>query len=270
MNSAKYSDEAIDFRRLCRDGSYTGPTAGKAAGFAQANLVIVPKEYALDLVVFLQRNPKPCPLLGITDPGSCSVPVIAEKDDFNIYTDCPKYRIWKDGEVVEEVTDVTHIQKSNPDMVGFLLGCSFSFENALLTAGLDVRHITESVNVPMFRTNIKCVNGSGAFSKGCDMVVSMRPYNNKEAIQSTIITSRYERVHGAPIHIGDPKAIGITKSLQEPDFGDPVTIQEDEVPVFWACGVTPQIALENAKLPLAITHSPGHMLVLDVTNEDLS
>lgn len=270
MNAAKHSEEAVHFRRLCRNGTHVGTTAGEAAGFAQANLVIVPKEYALDFAIFCQRNPKPCPLLGITDPGGCSVPIIAEKDDFNIYTDCPKYRIWRDGEMVEEVLDVSHFQKSNPDMVGFLLGCSFSFENALLTAGLDVRHITEDVNVPMFRTNIHCTNGSGSFSKGADMVVSMRPYSNSGAIQSTIITSRYERVHGAPIHIGDPTVIGITDSLQNPDFGDPVTIGEDEIPVFWACGVTPQIALENAKLPFAITHSPGHMIVLDVTNEDLS
>merc|ERR1719361_376661 len=264
------SYEAVRFRRTCRDGSYQGPTAGKAPGFAQANLVILPKEYALDFAVFCQRNPKPCPLLGITDPGGCSVPVVAEKDDFNIYTDCPKYRIWKNGVMVEEVSDVSYIQKSENDMVGFLLGCSFSFENALLQSGLDVRHISENVNVPMFRTNIKCIDGPGSFNKGADMVVSMRPYSHGDAIQSSVITSRYPRVHGSPIHIGDPNVIGISKSLKNPDFGDPVTINENEIPVFWACGVPPQTALENAKLPFAITHSPGHMLVLDVTNDDVA
>lgn len=240
---------------------FVGQTSGLASGFAQANLVVVPADQAGDFHEFCRRNPKPCPLLDVTEPGR-PVPVrVAPTADLR--TDLPKYRIWKYGELAEEVGDLRAIWRH--DFVSFLIGCSFTFEAALLRAGVPVRHIEMNVNVPMYRTNRPCTR-AGVFQG--PLVVSMRPLKPADAIRAVEITSRYPDVHGSPIHIGLPEQLGIA-DLSRPDYGDPVPIQGDELPVFWACGVTPQAALQAARLPLAITHSPGCMFVTDVRDESL-
>jgi uncharacterized protein YcsI (UPF0317 family) len=195
------------------------------------------------------------------EPGDASLPALGEID---IRTDVPAYRVFRGGELSEEVTDITALWQD--DFVTFALGCSFSFEEALLADGLEVRNVSQGVNVPMYRTNIDCV-ASGPFTG--KMVVSMRPYRAADAIRAIQICSRFPAVHGAPIHLGDPSLIGIA-DLSHPDFGDAVRIDAGELPVFWACGVTPQVALQAARLPLAITHSPGCMLVTDKRNSQLA
>ena len=250
-----------DVRNACRTGKLSSPTPGLAMGFVQANLVILPKEWAFDFLLFCQRNPKPCPLQDVTEPGDPTPRAIAP--NANLQTDLPAYRVWRDGELVEEPTEITRYWQS--DLVSFLIGCSFTFENALLTAGVPLRHIEQGLNVPMYRTNIAC-RPAGRFSG--PMVVSMRPLTSEQAIKATRICSRFPRAHGAPIHMGDPTAIGI-KDLTKPDFGDPVRIKSDEVPVFWACGVTPQAALMQAHPPFALTHKPGHMFLSDMRDVDL-
>lgn len=250
-----------EVRTACRAGRLAGPTPGLAPGFVQANLVVLPQDWAWDFLLFCQRNPKPCPLLDVTEPGDPEPRLTAPGADLR--TDLPAYRIWKNGELVEEPTDISQYWRS--DLVGFLIGCSFTFENALLAAGVPVRHIEERVNVPMYRTNIAC-REAGRF-RG-PMVVSMRPLEPRHAVTATRICSRFPRAHGAPVHLGDPAAIGI-RDLAKPDFGDPVTIRPGETPVFWACGVTPQAALMEAKPPFAITHKPGHMFFTDLKDSDL-
>ncbi|MBQ18492.1 MAG: DUF1445 domain-containing protein [Planctomycetaceae bacterium] len=248
-------------RQACREGSFTDHTAGLAPGFAQANLVILPREHAFDFLQFCRRNPKPCPLLDVTEPGSPLPSTIAP--DADIRTDLPRYRIWEHGELVDEPTDIS--DRWQDDMVGFLIGCSFTFEAALSRAGLPIRHLEQGTNVPMFRTNVAC-HPAGVFAG--PMVVSMRPYAPAEAIRAVQVTSRYPEVHGAPVHIGHPGLIGIS-DLARPDYGDPVPVADDELPVFWACGVTPQAVLAAADLPLAITHAPGAMFVSDLSDEEL-
>ncbi|TDO97350.1 putative hydro-lyase [Marinomonas balearica] len=253
----------VELRRAIRAGELKGNTSGLAQGFVQCNLAILPADWANDFLKFCQLNPKPCPLVGISaQPGDIAIAELGE--DLDIRSDVPKYRIFKDGEFVEEVQDVT--QHWRDDLVIFALGCSFSFEEALLADGLDVRNISEGVNVPMYRTNIEC-KPAGRFS-GTN-VVSMRPMKPADAIRAIQICSRFPSVHGAPIHFGDPAAIGI-EDIHSPDFGDAVTINEGEVPVFWACGVTPQVVLEQAKPSFCITHSPGHMLISDLPNSRLA
>jgi uncharacterized protein YcsI (UPF0317 family) len=249
-------------RLACRRGEWTKPTAGLAAGYAQANLVILPKEWAFDFLLFCQRNPKPCPLLEVTEPGDPVPKLFAPNADLR--TDLPKYRLWKHGELVTEMGDIQDYWQD--DFVSFVIGCSFTFEAALLKANVPVRHIEQNVNVPMFRTNIHCQAASRFHGP---MVVSMRPLAASDAIKAVQITSRYPAVHGAPVHLGNPEAIGIN-DLSKPDYGDPVAIKPDEIPVFWACGVTPQSVLMAAKLPLAITHAPGCMFVTDVMDETLA
>ncbi|MDP7274141.1 MAG: putative hydro-lyase [Planctomycetaceae bacterium] len=248
-------------RQACREGSFTDHTAGLAPGFAQANLVILPREHAFDFLQFCRRNPKPCPLLDVTEPGSPLPSTIAP--DADIRTDLPRYRIWEHGELVDEPTDIS--DRWQDDMVGFLIGCSFTFEAALSRAGLPIRHLEQGTNVPMFRTNVAC-HPAGVFAG--PMVVSMRPYAPAEAIRAVQVTSRYPEVHGAPVHIGHPGLIGIS-DLARPDYGDPVPVADDELPVFWACGVTPQAVLAAADLSLAITHAPGAMFVSDLSDEEL-
>jgi uncharacterized protein YcsI (UPF0317 family) len=248
-------------RLACRRGEWTKPTAGLAAGFAQANLVILPKEWAFDFLLFCQRNPKPCPLLEVTEPGDVVPRFYAP--DADLCTDLPKYRLWENGELVAEPTDITEHWRH--DFVSFVIGCSFTFESALLKANVPVRHIEENVNVPMYRTNIAC-RPAGKFHG--PMVVSMRPLTPANAIKAVQITSRYPQVHGAPVHLGNPEAIGIL-DIGRPDFGDAVTVKPEEIPVFWACGVTPQSVLMAAKPPFAITHAPGCMFVTDLRNEAL-
>lgn len=250
-----------DFRQLVRTGSHTGPTAGFCPGYAQANLVVLPREQAYDFLLFAQRNPRSCPLLEVTDTGSRTLSEIAPGAD--IATDIPKYRVYEHGVLTGEYSDVSHLWRD--DLVSFLIGCSFSFEGELLEASVPVRHIEEGRNVPMYLTNIPS-KPAGMF-RG-NMVVSMRPLPYDQIVKSVLVTGSMPKVHGAPIHIGDPAVIGIP-DIDHPDFGDAVTIHPGEVPVFWPCGVTPQAALMASKPAFAITHAPGHMLVTDVKNIDL-
>lgn len=248
-------------RRACRSGAHTGPTPGLALGVVQANLVILPRDWAFDFLLFCQRNPKPCPVLDVTEPGDPEAKLVAPGSDLR--TDLPAYRVWENGELVAEPTDITRYWRD--DLVSFAIGCSFTFENALLTAGVPVRHIEQNVNVPMYKTNVAC-QSAGRFSG--PLVVSMRPLTPNQAVRATQICSRFPRAHGAPVHFGDSAAIGI-RDIATPDFGDAVTIREGEQPVFWACGVTPQAALMQAKPPFAITHKPGHMFLTDLKDTDL-
>ena len=250
-----------ELRQACRDGACTGPTPGLALGYVQANLVILPRDWAFDFLLFCQRNSKPCPVLDVTEPGDPEAKLVAAGSDLR--TDLPAYRVWVNGELVEEPTDITAHWRD--DLVSFVIGCSFTFENALLAAGVPVRHIEQNVNVPMYRTNIAC-EPAGRFSG--PLVVSMRPLTPKQAVKATQICSRFPRAHGAPVHFGDPSAIGI-RDIDKPDYGDAVEIRAGEVPVFWACGVTPQAALMQAKPPFAITHKPGHMFLTDLKDTDL-
>lgn len=234
------------------------PTAGWSAGYTQANLVAVPRHLALDLLVFAQRNPKACPVLDVLDPGAVAGPIL----DGDVRTDLPRYRVHVDGELVDEPTDVTAWWRE--DLVSLLVGCSFTFERALLDAGVPVRHLQQSVNVPMYRTAVRC-RPAGHFAG--PLVVSMRPVPAGLVATAVRVSSRYPAVHGAPVHVGDPGALGIA-DLARPDFGDAVVIQEGDVPVFWACGVTPQAAVVESRPALAITHAPGHMLVTDARDSD--
>jgi uncharacterized protein YcsI (UPF0317 family) len=246
-------------REAARSGLAGRHTAGAAAGNLQANLVILPAAEAGDFEAYCRANPKPCPLLGITRPGNPSLPALGR--DIDLRTDLPGYRVWRDGRLAAEVGEVTELWAD--DSVGFAIGCSFSFEAALLAAGIRLRHLDEGRNVAMYVTSIETAP-AGRF-RG-PMVVSMRPIRRADVDRAAAITEAAPTAHGAPVHRGDPAAIGI-RDLARPDFGEPTTIGADEVPVFWACGVTPQMALQNAKLPLAITHRPGAMLVTDLLTD---
>ncbi|PID44803.1 MAG: hypothetical protein CSB47_10795 [Proteobacteria bacterium] len=259
MNSAITPAE---LRQKIRRQEHTTNTSGLCPGFVQCNMVILPKDWAAEFLQFSQMNPKPCPVLGMSDVGSWEIPELAANLD--VRTDLPSYKLFENGEFVEEVNDITEHWRD--DLVTFMLGCSFSFEEALLADGLEVRNITENCNVPMYRTNIPC-RSAGRFSG--TMVVSMRPFLASDAIRAVQICTRFPSVHGAPVHLGDPSRIGI-EDINQTDFGDPVTLHDGELPVFWACGVTPQVALEQAKPPFCITHSPGCMLVTDVPNSKLA
>jgi uncharacterized protein YcsI (UPF0317 family) len=243
-------------REGIRAGRWRGPTAGLAPGFAQANLVVLPREQAYDFLLFCVRNPKPCPLLDVTDPGSPVPGIAAPRADLR--TDLPRYRVYRHGELVAE--PATIVEHWRDDLVAFLLGCSFTFEPALLEAGVPVRHLECGGNVPMFRTNRQC-RPAGIF-RG-PLVVSMRPIPPSLVATAVQVTARFPAVHGAPIHVGDPGGLGIA-DLAAPDWGDPVANEASDVPVFWACGVTPQAVAMTACPPLMITHAPGHMLVTDL------
>lgn len=259
MDYSKMSPAEV--RTLIRAGKITGQTSGMCDGYAQANLLILPMEYAYDFLLFTQRNPKSCPLLEVGDVGSRVVKTMANTAD--IATDLPKYRVWENGVMSGEYTDISHLWRD--DFVYFLIGCSFSFEGELLAAGVPVRHIEEGKNVPMYLTNIECERAGIFHGK---LVVSMRPMPADQAIRAVSITSTMPRVHGAPIYIGDPAAIGI-RDISSPDFGDSVTVDDGELPVFWCCGVTPQSAVMSAKPAIAISHAPGHMFITDVKNTHL-
>lgn len=243
-------------RELCRSGAYTGPTTGLAKGHVQTNLMIVPREDAFDFLLFCQRNPKACPLVEVLEPGGVK-PHCTEGGD--VRTDFPGYRVFENGVLVQEAEDVTALWRD--DLVSFLIGCSFSFEHALIEAGIALRHVDERSNVAMYKTDIAC-RPAGKF-RG-DMVVSMRPIKSSDIVRVVEICSRFPHAHGAPIHIGHPQAIGI-RDLAAPDFGDPVAILEDELPVFWLCGVTPQYVAQLSRIPFCISHAPGKMLVTDMT-----
>lgn len=248
-------------RAFIREGKITGPTSGMCAGYAQANLVVLPKELAYDFLLFTQRNPKSCPVLEVSDAGARSLNYIARGVD--IARDIPKYRVYEHGVMTGEYAEVSRFWRE--DLVSFLIGCSFSFESEMLEAGIEVRHITENCNVPMYITNIDC-EPAGIFNG--KMVVSMRPIPYHQIVKAVTVTETMPRVHGTPIHIGDPSVIGI-RDIAHPDFGDAVTIQDGEVPVFWPCGVTPQSVVMNVKPEFCITHAPGHMLITDVKNAEL-
>lgn len=254
--------EAARCRQAIRRGEYTGPTAGLAPGRVQANLMILPSSLADEFLLFCQRNPKPCPLLAVTEPGRYDISALG--DDIDIRSDVPKYRVWRHGELASEPASLMDVWRD--DLVSFMIGCSFSFEEALVADGIDVRHISQGSNVPMYRTNIPT---AGTSRLNGPLVVSMRPMKARDAIRAIQITSRFPAVHGAPVHFGAPALIGI-RDIDQPDYGDPVTIHADEVPVFWACGVTPQSIISTVKPEFSITHAPGHMLITDLSNTSLA
>lgn len=250
-----------EIRQLCRSSELTTPTPGLAPGYVQANLVVLPYSVAFEFLLFCLRNPKPCPILDVTEVGDPEPKCIASGADLR--TDLPRYRIFHRGELIDETTDARPFWRD--DFVAFLLGCSFSFENALFNAGIPVRHIEERKNVPMYKTTLQCTP-SNRFSS--PLVVSMRPLPAHQVVRAVEVTSRYAKAHGSPIYIGSPDKIGI-QDLAHPDYGDAVTLNENEVPVFWACGVTTQMAIAQAKPEFAITHAPGHMFVSDLKDEFL-
>lgn len=255
-------DDPREVRRTIRAGRHRRHTAGLAPGYVQGNVCILPREYAAEFRAFCEKNPKPCPLLAISEAGDPRLPALGE--DLDIRTDVSAYRVFRDG---KHETDVTHLRELwRDDLVTFVLGCSFSFEEALIGAGLPLRYVEQGRNVPMYRTSVDTVPAGRFHGK---LVVSMRPFRPADAIRAIEITSRYPRVHGAPVHIGFPELIGIT-DLSNPWVGDPTEVRADELPLFWACGVTPQSVVLDARPSLCITHSPGHMLVTDLKNSSLA
>ena len=249
-------------RLKIRRGEHSGPTSGLAPGNVQANLAILPKALAEDFLRFCRLNPKPCPLIGVSAPGDWRIPELGE--DLDIRTDLPRYRVWCNGTAVEEPTDLMRWWRD--DLVTFAIGCSFSFEQALIDDGIELRHFTCNCTVPMYRTSIETAP-AGPFHG--PLVVSMRPMTPKDAIRAVQITTRFPSVHGAPVHLAKPEAIGI-KDIARPDWGDAVPIYDDEIPVFWACGVTPQSVVMSVKPEFCITHYPGAMLVTDRRNSEFA
>lgn len=251
-----------ELRRAIAAGEWSGHTAGLAAGYTQANLVVLPAEYAYDFLLFCVRNPKPCPLLDVTDAGS-PVPAFAAPGA-DLRHDVPRYRVYEYGQLVEEPADIAH--RWRDDSVAFLLGCSYTFEPALIAAGIGLRHIERCTTVPMFRTTRACTP-AGRFHG--PLVVSMRPIRADQVARAVEITGRYERTHGTPVHIGDPASLGIA-DIGRPDWGDAVPVEAGEIPVFWACGVTPQAVALAANIPLMLTHAPGHMFLTDIPTAQLA
>lgn len=253
--SLRHSD-AAEVRAASRNGSFQGQTAGLAPGRLQANLVILPEAHALDFMRYCQRNPKPCPLVGVTETGNPLLRTLGA--DIDVRTDLPGYNIYRNGVLAESPTDIRDLWQE--DFVAFALGCSFTFERALLDAGIDLEHIQTNRTVPMYRTTIE-TRTAGPFAGG--MVVSMRMIADDRVDDAVHISRNYPWAHGGPVHVGDPSAIGID-DLVTPDWGDPPSVQAGTTPMFWACGVTPQNAIRHAALPLCVTHRPGHMLITDV------
>lgn len=249
-------------RRAIRSHGYTGYTAGIAPGYVQANVCILPRAFAEDFLLYCQRNPKPCPLIARSDAGDPRLPTLAE--DLDIRTDIPRYHVFRDGEFVEEVTDIATYWRD--DLVTFALGCSFSFEEALLEAGLRLKFLEKNTVAGVYVTNIDTV-AAGPF-RG-PLMVTMRAFKPADAIRAIQITSRFPNVHGAPVHIGNPAAIGVDLDKRYQNVGDG-EVADDELPVFWACGLTPQLAVNNAKPPLCITHAPSSMLITDLRNASLA
>ncbi len=233
------------------------PTSGIAPGFTQANMIVLPRDWAFDFLLYAQRNPKACPVLDVSDPGSHQTMLAPEAD---LRKDLPLYRIWRDGKLIEETPDATKAWAEHPDLVSFLIGCSFTFETPMMEAGIEIRHMQEGCNVPMYLTNQPC-RPAGRLQG--NLVVSMRPIPANRVADAATISGRYPAVHGIPVHIGEPDLLGIN-DLSKPDFGDPVSIKSGEIPVFWACGVTPQAAVMASQVPFAITHAPGHMFITDI------
>lgn len=255
------ASSALDVRLAARRGGFAGHTSGLASAHVQGNLAILPAALADDFRRYCELNPKACPLLGVSEPGDPTLAALGA--DLDLRTDVPRYRVWQDGVLVDEPADLLRWWRD--DLVAFVIGCSFSFEHALLAEGIPLRHVEQGRNVAMYRTSIE-TQAAGVF-RG-PTVVSMRPMTAADAIRAVQITSRLPRVHGAPLHLGDPSRIGI-RDLRQPDYGDAVEVRDGELPVFWACGVTPQSAIATARPPFCITHAPGYMLVTDLLNRDL-
>ena len=260
MSTPTLTKTPREVREEIRAGRWRGVTSGVAPGYVQANVAILPNDLAFDFLLFCQRNPKPCPLLEVIEPG-LTEPVLTTPGA-DIRTDVPGYRIYENGEYTTEVESLVSVWRD--DLVTFLLGCSFSFETAMIDAGIPLRHQELGRNVSMYITNI-ATTPAGVFSG--PMVVSMRPIKQAQVVRAVQVTSRFPATHGAPVHLGDPAAIGIS-DISRPDFGDAVDIYPDEVPVFWACGVTPQAVALNCKPSLMLTHSPGMMLITDQRDAD--
>jgi uncharacterized protein YcsI (UPF0317 family) len=248
-------DDPAALRQSCRSGEFDRPTAGQAPGRVQANLVILPQSDASDFLLFCQRNRTPCPLVEVLAPGAREASCAPGSD---IATDLPRYRVYRDGELAEERSDIAALWR--PDLVAFLIGCSFSFESALEDAGIALRHLRQGRNVAMYRTRVACTP-AGRF--GGEMVVSMRPIKTCDVDRVSAICARFPQAHGAPVHVGNPRALGIA-DLAAPDYGDAIEILDDEVPVFWGCGVTAQWVAQRSGLALCITHAPGKMFVTDL------
>ncbi len=246
-------------RQAIRKGQYASHTAGLGPGYLQANLTILPECWAFDFMRYCQRNPKPCPISGVSDTGNPMMVTLGREID--IRTDVPAYNIYRDGHLAGSATNISDLWQD--DFVAFALGCSFTFEHALMNAGIPVWHIENDTTVPMFRSNIETVP-AGPF--GGKMVVSLRAIPAHQVEQAVEISRRFPAAHGAPVYRGDPAELGIT-DISRPDWGDPAPLPEGHVPVFWACGVTPQVAIERARLPIVITHKPGHMLITDVPED---
>lgn len=261
-SSLPLSHSPAELRQAIRRGDWRRETTGLAPGFVQVNLVILPATEASDFYRFCQKNPKPCPLIAVAETGDPRIPMLGA--DLDIRTDVPRYRVFRNGEAIAEPDDIKDLWRD--DLVTFAIGCSFTFEHSLMENGIAIRHIEQKRNVPMYRTSIQ-TTPAGAFQG--PLVVTMRPMKAADAIRAIQITSRFPGVHGAPVHIGDPALIGIA-DLARPDYGDAVDLQEGELPVFWACGATPQAALGNARPGLCITHLPGYMLLTDLRNSDYS
>lgn len=249
-------------RQAIRESRFQGHTSGSAPSRVQGNVVVLPEKFANDFLRFCQRNPKPCPLLAVSEPGDPMLPSLGQ--DIDIRTDVPRYRVWREGGLTEEPTDISALWQK--DLVTFVIGCSFSFEEALMAADVPLRHVQQGRNVSMYRTNIP-TQAAGIFQG--PLVVSMRPMSPQHAIKAIQITSRFPAVHGAPVHIGLAQQIGID-DMSRPDYGDAVEVLADELPVFWACGVTPQAAITQARPDFCITHAPGAMLVTDLFNHQLA
>jgi uncharacterized protein YcsI (UPF0317 family) len=259
---AAASSSGLAARLAVREGRHRGATAGLAPGYVQGNLAILPQALAADFLRFCQLNPKPCPLIGTSAPGDWRVPELG--DDLDIRTDLPRYRVWRNGQLAAEPEDIREVWRN--DLVSFVIGCSFSFEEALTSDGIELRHITQACNVPMYRTSL-ATHAAGPFHG--PLVVSMRPLKPADAIRAVQITTRFPSVHGAPVHVGKPEMIGI-KDIMKPDYGDAVEVRADELPVFWACGVTPQSVVATVKPEFCITHYPGSMLVTDRKNSEFA
>ena len=249
---------AAEARQLIRSGAWKRPTTGMALGYVQANLVILPQSWAEEFTTFCRYNSQAAPLLDVTTPGNPHPMRVAPGADLRI--DIPRYRVYHKGQLVEEPTKL--LSHWREDFVAFLLGCSFSAERALIESGIQLRHLAQGKNVAMYRTTVACtatprIHGS--------LVVSMRPIATTMIDRVVEVTSRYPLAHGAPVHIGDPAALGIA-DLAHPDWGDAVSVEDDALPVFWACGVTPQSVIMESKPEVAITHSPGYMFITDLTD----
>ncbi len=256
------TSDPVEVRRRIRAGRHRGHTSGLARGCVQANIAVLPAAYADEFTRFCQRNPKPCPLLAMSEPGSPHLPELGE--DLDLRTDVPSYRVFRNGEPDGDVASIGELWQD--DFVAFALGCSYSFEEALVDAGLSLPHWNDRSVCPMYLTDIECAPAGRFHGR---LVVSMRPFTPADAIKAVQITSRYPRVHGAPVHLGMPERIGI-ENIERAWQGDDPVIASGELPVFWACGVTPQVALRAARPPIAITHTPAHMLVTDVRNASLA